>query len=117
VLTYVLEEFSSVLELDVEVPASTEGTHWGLLPMALPADHADLGTITTIGERTGYAKNTSGQLHRQRETLPNSHLLLRFQLLVRRFYHLVLLRQVYPKLKAARFGLARFFDGHFGMDD
>jgi hypothetical protein len=45
------------------------------------------------------------------------HLLLRFKFLVRRFYHLVLLRQVYPKLKAARFGLARFVDGHFSMDD
>jgi hypothetical protein len=28
-----------------------------------------------------------------------------------------LLRQVDPKLKAARFGLARFLDGHFSMDD
>lgn len=106
-----------MLELDVEVPASTEGAHWGLLPMALPADHADLGTIRTIGERTGYAKDTLGQLHRQRRTLRNSHSLLRFKLLVRRLYHLVLLRQVYPKLKAARFGLARFLDGHFGMHD
>jgi hypothetical protein len=65
VLTNVLEEPSCVLELDVEVPASTEGMHWGLLPMALPADHADLGTITTIGERTRYAKKTLRQLHRR----------------------------------------------------
>ena len=45
------------------------------------------------------------------------HLLFRFKLLVRRFYHLVLLRQVDPKLKAARFGFARFVDRHFSMDD
>ena len=37
--------------------------------------------------------------------------------MVRRFYHLILLRQVDPKLKAARFGLARFVDGHFSMDN
>jgi hypothetical protein len=37
--------------------------------------------------------------------------------LVRRFYHLILLRQVDPKLKAARFGLARFLDRHFSMDN
>jgi hypothetical protein len=46
-----------------------------------------------------------------------AYLLLRFKLLVRRFYHLILLRQVDPKLKAARFGLARFLDGHFSMDN
>jgi hypothetical protein len=57
VLTQILVEFPWVLELDVEVPTSTEGTHGGLLPVALPADHADLGTIGTIGERTGYAKH------------------------------------------------------------
>jgi hypothetical protein len=56
VLTQILVEFSWVLELDVEVPASTEGTHGGLLPVALPADHADLRTIGTIRECTGYAK-------------------------------------------------------------
>jgi len=56
VLTQVLEEFSRVLELDVEVPASTEGTHGRLLSVTLPADHADLRTIRTIRERTGYAK-------------------------------------------------------------
>ena len=45
------------------------------------------------------------------------HLLLRFKLLVRGFYHLVLFRQVDPKLKAARIGLARFMYRHFSVDD
>jgi hypothetical protein len=56
VLTQILVEFSWVLELDVEVPASTEGTHGRLLPVALPADHADLGAIGAIGECAGYTK-------------------------------------------------------------
>jgi hypothetical protein len=56
VLTQILVEFSWVLKLDVEVPASAEGTHGGLLPVALPADHTDLGTIRTIRECTGYAE-------------------------------------------------------------
>jgi hypothetical protein len=46
-----------------------------------------------------------------------SGLLLGFKLLVRRFYHLVFLRQVDPKLEAARVGLARLVDRHFGVDD
>ena len=55
-LTQILVEFPWVLELDVEVPASTEGTHGRLLPVALPADDADLGTIRTIRECTRNAK-------------------------------------------------------------
>ena len=60
VLTQVLEEFAWVLELDMEVPASTERTHGGLRPVALPADHADLGSIRSIRQRTGYAKEREG---------------------------------------------------------
>ena len=121
-LTQILVEFSRVLELDVEVPASTEGTHGRLFPVALPADHADLGTIGTIRECTGYAKEIKrerGQNPHRRVALqkPPAYLLFRFKFLVRRFYHLVLLRQVNPKLKAARIGLARFVDGHFRMND
>jgi hypothetical protein len=44
-------------------------------------------------------------------------LLFRFKLLVRRFHHLVLLRQVDPQLEAAGLGLAGFLDRHFGVDD
>lgn len=47
----------------------------------------------------------------------SSELLFGIELLVRRFYHLVLLRQVDPKLQAARFGLSGFVDRHFGVDD
>ena len=71
VLTQILVESSWVLELDVEVPASTERTHRGLLPVALPANHADLGTIGTIWECTGYAKETIVNNHR-RVALQNS---------------------------------------------
>jgi hypothetical protein len=118
VLTQILVEFSWVLELDVEVPASTEGTHGGLLPVALPADHTDLGTIGTIWECTGYAKERGVKSPSSRRPLKlPAYLLFRFKLLVRRFYHLILLRQVDPKLKAARFGLARFLDGHFSVDN
>jgi hypothetical protein len=45
------------------------------------------------------------------------HLLFRFKLLVRRFHHLVLLRQVDPQLEAAGLRLAGFLDRHFGVDD
>lgn len=71
VLTQVLEESSWLLELDVEVPASTERTDWGLLTVALPADHANLRTVRTIGERAGYAEETRGQRHhlKQERTL------------------------------------------------
>lgn len=51
-----MEELSWLLELDVEVPASTERTYWGLLPVALPADHANLRAVRTIGERAGYTE-------------------------------------------------------------
>ena len=51
------------------------------------------------------------------EETSEQHLLLRFKLLVRRFYHLVLLWQVDPKLKAARIRLARFMYRHFSVDD
>jgi hypothetical protein len=71
VLTQILVESSWVLELDVEVPASTEGTHRGLLPVALPANHADLRTIGTIWECTGYAKERIVNNHR-RVALQNS---------------------------------------------
>jgi hypothetical protein len=104
----------------VEVPASTEGTHGGLLPVALPADHTDLGTIGTIWECTGYAKETRGQcpiVASPSRNVRKTYLLFRFKLLVRRFYHLILLWQVDPKLKAARFGLSRFLDGHFSVDN
>lgn len=37
--------------------------------------------------------------------------------MVRRFYHFVLLRQVDPKLEAARFGFSRLVDRHFSVDD
>jgi hypothetical protein len=71
VLTQILVEFPWVLELDVEVPASTEGTHGGLLPVALPAYHANLGTIGTIRECTRYAKERGVNPHR-RITVQNS---------------------------------------------
>lgn len=56
VLTQGLEDLSWLLEFDVEVPASAEGTHGRFLPMAFPADHADFGTIRALGERAGYAR-------------------------------------------------------------
>lgn len=66
-------------------------------------------------------KREAGQPHRPRRTKKPpevaTDLLLRFKLLVRRFYHFVLLRQVDPKLEAARFRLARSLDRHFSMDD
>jgi hypothetical protein len=67
VLTQVLEEPSWLLELDVEVPASTERTDWGLLTVALPADHANLRAVRTIGERARYAEETMGQPHHLKE--------------------------------------------------
>ena len=59
-----MEELSWLLKLDVEVPTSTERTDWRLLPVALPANHANLRTVRTIGERAGYAEETIGQPHR-----------------------------------------------------
>ena len=85
--------------------------------MALPADHADLRTVGTVRECTGYAeKRRVNSIIATPPKLP-SYLLFRFKLLVRRFDHLILLRQVDPKLKAARFGLARFVNGHLCMDN
>ena len=60
VLTQVLEESSWLLELDVEVPASTERTDWGLLTVALPANYTNFRTVRTIRERAGYAEQTMG---------------------------------------------------------
>jgi len=44
---------SWLLEFDVEVPASAEGTHGRFLPVAFPADHAHFGAIRALGERAG----------------------------------------------------------------
>jgi len=46
---------SWLLEFDVEVPASTEGTH-GRFLFQLSADHAYFGAIRALGERAGYAR-------------------------------------------------------------
>jgi len=55
VRTQGLEDLSWLLEFDVEVPASAEGTHGRFLPVAFTADHANFGTIRTLGERARYA--------------------------------------------------------------
>jgi hypothetical protein len=57
------------------------------------------------------------QKERKRKKGLRATLLFRFKLLVRRFHHLVLLRQVDPQLEAAGLGLAGFLDRHFGVDD
>lgn len=113
-LTQILVEYSYVLELDVEIPSSTEGTHGRLLPVALPADHADLRAIRTIRECTGYAKDRDVNC---RSPKVLAYLVFRFRRSARRFYHLIFPRPVDPKLKAARFRLSRFMDGHFSMDN
>lgn len=115
-LTQGLEDLSRLLEFDVEVPASAEGTHGGFLPVAFPADHADFGTIRTLGERAGYAGEMDVNPHPRKRCLSH-HVLFGFKLLVRRFYHLVLLRQVDPKLKPAGLRLAGLVDRHFSVDD
>jgi hypothetical protein len=81
--------------------------------------------ITRTSGPSGPSGKALGMLYRDGSTSPSSrrtpklpaYLPFRFELLVRRFYHLILLRQVNPKLKAARFGLARFLDGHLSMDN
>ena len=85
--------------------------------MALPADHKNFGSIGSIGERAGYAGDIDVKPIVIKKLSSSINLLFGFELLVRGFYHLVLLRQVDPKLQAARFGLSRFVDRHFGVDD
>jgi len=116
VLTQSLEDPSWLLEFDVEVPASAEGTHGRFLPMTFAADHADFGTIRTLGERAGYAREIDVNGHPRKRSLSH-HLLFGFKLLVRWFYHLVLLRQVDPKLEPTGLGLSGLVDRHFGVDD
>ena len=71
VLTQGLEDLSWLLEFDVEVPASAEGTHGGFLPVAFPADHADFGTIRALGERAGYAREMYVRVNPILEREPN----------------------------------------------
>jgi hypothetical protein len=73
------------------------------------------GTMTW--ECTGYAKERVVNPIVMSPSKTPCLLTFQVQALVRRFYHLILLRQVDPKLKAARFGLARFLHGHFSMDN
>lgn len=86
-------------------------------PWLFPLITRTSGPSGPSGNALGMLKETACQPHSCASKHPKQHILLRFKLLVRRLYHLVLLRQVDPKLEATRFGLSRLVDRHFSVDD
>lgn len=101
----------------MEVPAASERSDGRLNTVAFPADHFDTNrAIWTLGIRSrDPIYGTSERGYRVRVVKCDE--LMRFKFLVCRLNHLVFLRKVNPKLKAARVGMARAMHRHFRMDD